>query len=39
MASSPDRLMLPGDVSVAEVRAFLAGLIERLLRAAAPEAT
>lgn len=37
--SIPDRAALPGDVSAEETRAFLAGLIERLLRAAAPPAT
>lgn len=35
----PEGAALPGDVSVAEVRAFLASLIERLLKAAAPDAT
>ncbi len=35
----PEGAALPGDVSAAETRAFLAGLVERLLRAAAPPAT
>jgi predicted nucleotidyltransferase component of viral defense system len=34
--SIPDGATLPGQVSAAETRTFLAGLIERLLRAAAP---
>lgn len=34
--SISDGAALPGGVSVAETRAFLAGLVERLLRAAAP---
>jgi hypothetical protein len=37
--SIPEGAALPGDVSAAETRAFLAGLVERLLRAAAPPAT
>jgi hypothetical protein len=36
--SIPDGAALPGGVSTAETRAFLAGLVERLVRAAAPSA-
>jgi hypothetical protein len=35
----PEAAALPGDVSVAETRAFLESLIERLLRAAVPRTT
>jgi hypothetical protein len=37
--SIPEGATLPGDVSAAETRAFLASLVERLLRAAAPTPT